>query len=193
MKVIFHMREPLDNGASSYRRFLEGDENAANEIMNELFYKLVYFVDGYLKDVPAAEDVAMDVMSDLFVYRHRYNFKVSLKTYVFMRGRSKALDILRRRKKLVMTGLEEAEDASGEYDELESRVLVGERKRAVRAALGKLPDQMREAVHLVYFEELSYEEAARVMGIKPKQVDNLLYRAKKELRSALGEEGKDLL
>ena len=187
------MKEPLDNGAGSYRRFLAGDENAAGEIMNELFYKLVYFVDRYVHDVPAAEDIAMDVMSDLFVYRHRYNFKVSLKTYVFMRGKSKALDLLRRRRKLVMTGLNEAEEISGEHDELESRVLVSERQRAVRAALGKLPEPMREAVHLVYFEELSYYEAARVMGMKPKQVDNLLYRAKKELRSALGEEGKELL
>ena len=36
-------------------------------------------------------------------------------------------------------------------------------------------------------------EAARVMGKKSKQVDNLLYRAKRELQGILGEEGMELL
>ena len=33
----------MDNGASSYRRFLDGDESAFNEIMEELFRSLVFF------------------------------------------------------------------------------------------------------------------------------------------------------
>ena len=53
--------------------------------------------------------------------------------------------------------------------------------------------EQRLAVHLIYFEELSYEEAARVMKKNSKQVDNLLYRAKKTLRDILGEEGEQLL
>lgn len=52
---------------------------------------------------------------------------------------------------------------------------------------------MAAAVRLVYFEEMTYTEAARVMGKKSKQVDNLLYRAKRELKSILGEEGMELL
>ena len=53
-------------------------------------------------------------------------------------------------------------------------------------AIGGLPQDMQTAVYLVYFEELSYAEAAVVMKKKPKQVDNLLYRAKGLLREALG-------
>lgn len=34
----------MDNGASSYRRFLDGDESAFNEIMEELFRSLVFFI-----------------------------------------------------------------------------------------------------------------------------------------------------
>ena len=48
---------------------------------------------------------------------------------------------------------------------------------------------MAAAVRLVYFEEMTYAEAAKVMGKKSKQVDNLLQRAKKELHRILGEEG----
>ena len=70
----------MDNGASSYRRFLDGDESAFDEIMKELFDNLVFFIDRYVHDVHAAEDIAIDTFSDLVVNRRRYNFKVTLKT-----------------------------------------------------------------------------------------------------------------
>ena len=41
---------------------------------------------------------------------------------------------------------------------------------------------------MVYLEEMSYAQAARVMKKSQKQIDNLLYRAKKELRRILGED-----
>ena len=182
----------MDNGASSYRRFLDGDESAMDEIMQELFFPLVFFVNRYVQDLPAAEDIAMDAMTELFVHKRRYNFKVTLKTYVFLLGKSRALNYLKHRSRLRETALTEAADLA-EENELEQRALDSERKRVVNAALAKLPDEMRMAVHLVFFEELSYEEAARVMKKNPKQVDNLLYRAKKELRAILGEEGEQLL
>lgn len=55
----------MDNGASSYRRFLDGDESAFNEIMEELFRSLVFFINGYVHDIHAAEDIAIDAFSDL--------------------------------------------------------------------------------------------------------------------------------
>lgn len=187
------MKELSDKGSACYRRWLEGDDSAVSEIMEELFYGLVYFIDRYVHDVHAAEDIAMDVMSDLFVHRHRYDFRVTLKTYLCMRGKSKAIDLLRHRKALRIDPLNEAEAYPDEREELEKRLLVSERQRAVREALDKLSTDMRCAVHLIYYEKFTYEEAARVMGVKPKQIDNLLYRAKKELRSILGEEARDLL
>ena len=181
----------MDNGASSYRRFLSGDEQAFDAIMEELFYPLVFFIDRYVQDVHTAEDIAMDVFSELIVHKHRYNFKVSLKTYLFMLGRSRALDCLRHRKVLTMV---ELTDAMGEDSvTLEELVLKDQLQYRVHQALNQLPEQLRTAVHLVYFEDLSYEEAAKVMKKNRKQVDNLLYRAKKELRIILGKDGAQLI
>ena len=181
----------MDKGAASYRRFLDGDEHAVDEIMEELFFPLVFFINRYVQDVPAAEDIAMDAMTELFVHPRRYNFKTSLKTYLFMLGKSRALNYCRRRRILPMEELSEALPA--QQAELEDRALADQRKRAVNQALARLPEEMRLAVHLVFFAELSYEETARVMKKNRKQVDNLLYRAKKELRGILGEEGRQLL
>lgn len=176
----------MDDCAAKYRRYLEGDRDAAAGIMEELFFGLVFFVDRYVGDIHTAEDIALDVMSDLFVYK-KFNFKVSLKTYVYMLGKSRALDCIRRRRRVTFTELSEAENAA-EQAELEEKVLADERKRELNAALGTLPEDMRVAVHLVYFEDMTYEEAAKVMKKNKKQVDNLIYRAKKELRALMEEE-----
>ena len=178
----------MDNGASSYRRFLDGDESAFHDIMKELFRGLVFFIDRFVHDPHAAEDIAIDTFADLVVHRRRYNFKTSLKTYLYMVGRSRALDYLKHRKVIEFVELSEAHSLTDEGKTLEEIVLTDERKRTVNAAIAKLPEEMRVVVHLIYFEEMTYDEAAKVMKKNRKQVDNLLYRAKKELRRLLGEE-----
>ena len=179
-----------DHDALCYRRFLNGDEQAFDELMNALFFKLVFFVEGYVRDRHTAEDIAVDVFADLVLHRHRYNFKSSLKSYLFMRGRCRAIDCLRRRKVLSFVSLEEATDLTDDGKTPEDLVLTDERKRAVHKALATLPEEQRTAVHLVYFEDMSYQEAATVMKKTAKQVDNLLYRAKTALRTLLGEDGE---
>ena len=183
----------MDNGASSYRRFLAGDESAFGELMEELFRGLVFFIDGFVHDLYAAEDIAIDTFSDLVVHRHRYNFKVSLKTYLYMIGRSRALDYIKHRKVIDFVELSEADAIADDRVELEEQMLSSDRKRLIRRAVCTLPEEMCTAVHLVYFEEMTYEEAAKVMRKNRKQVDNLLYRAKKELRIILGKDGELLL
>ncbi len=182
----------MDNGASSYRRFLDGDESAFDGIMQELFHSLVFFINRYVQELSAAEDLAMDVFADLIVHKHRYNFRVSLKTYLFMLGRSRALDYIKHKKVLEFVELSAANMAD-DGESLEEKLLSDQRKRAVNDAITQLPEEMQIAVHMVYFEDMSYEDTAKVMKKSRKQVDNLLYRAKKELRIILGKDGEQLL
>jgi len=183
----------MDNGASSYRRYLNGDESAFREIVKEYFDSLVFFIDRYVQEPAAAEDIAMDVFSDLIVHRHRYNFQVALKTYLFMIGRSRALDYIKHRRRITQVELSEAGEIPSEGPSLEEILLADARKRAVNRALAQLSNDQRVAVHLVYFESLSCEEAARVMKKNRKQIYNLLHRAKNALRAILGEEGELIL
>ena len=180
----------MDNGACSYRRFLDGDECAFDEIMNELFYSLIYFINRYVHDFHTAEDLAMDTFADLLVHRHRYNFKVTLKTYLFMIGRSRALDYLKRKSRVSFVELNEAITVQDDEKSLEEAIINDERKQIVSSAIAKLPEDMQIAVHLFYFEDMTYQEIARVMKKNEKQVDNLLYRAKKELRAILDKDGE---
>ena len=180
----------MDNGASSYRRYLNGDEEAFHEIVKEYFDKLVFFIERYVGDYAAAEDIALDAFTQLVVHKHRYNFSVSLKTYLFMIGRSRALDYIKHRDKLPMAELSEAEQSVSGEPSPEELFLADERKRAVNRALAQLSADMQAVIHLVYFDELTPDEAAKVLKKSRKQVYNLLYRGKNALRAILGEEGE---
>ena len=83
----------MDRNAEDYHRFLDGDDSAFDEIMQELFYNLMFFINRYVHDIHTAEDISVDVFSQLVAYKHKYNFKVSRKTYLLMLGKSRALDI----------------------------------------------------------------------------------------------------
>lgn len=182
----------MDNGNGRYRRFLDGDERAFAEIMDEYRPGLIFFINRYLRDEAASEDIAIDVFCYVLLHPEKYNFKVSLKTYLYMLGRSRALNALKHRKACETLPLSQAEALPSDEKTPEELLLLDERRRKLSAALESLPEDMRAAVHLVYFEELSYKEAAKVMKKKEKQVDNLLYRAKAELRSILGKDGTGL-
>lgn len=177
----------MENGESSYRRYLDGDQCAFDEVLKTYRSGLTLFINRYVQNMDAAEDLAIDTFMYLIVHPHHYNFKTSLKTYLFMIGRSRALDYLRHQKIAKNVELTEV-DAQWEPSTEES-MLMDEQKQALNRALCQLPQPMQMAVHLVYFEDLSYEDAAKVMKKNRKQIANLLYRAKVELRSILGKEG----
>ncbi|MBP3412327.1 MAG: sigma-70 family RNA polymerase sigma factor [Oscillospiraceae bacterium] len=179
----------MDNGASSYRRYLNGDESAFHEIVKEYFDGLVLFLYRFVGDLAAAEDLALDAFTQLVVHKHRYNFRVSLKTYLFMIGRSRALDYIKHRKKLGMVCLDQAAELPSCETGPEEQLIEQEEKRQLHEALSRLEEKQRLVLHLVYFEELSCEEAAKVLKMNRKQVYNLLYRGKNALRTIL-EEGR---
>ncbi|MBR1810633.1 MAG: sigma-70 family RNA polymerase sigma factor [Clostridia bacterium] len=179
----------MDTGAENYRRYLQGDDKAFEAIIKEYRTGLTFFVNRYVHNMAVAEDLVIDAFADLIVHKKRYNFKSSLKTYLFMIGRSRALDYLKHNKKIRLEELT-AEERDAYIDfAFEERIFADERKCRLNAAVQMLQPQMRAAVHLVYFEELSYAEAAKVMKKSRKQIDNLLYRAKQILREAMGEDG----
>lgn len=59
----------------------------------------------------------------------------------------------------------------------------------INGVLGKLKKEYRETLFLVYFEELSYRQAAQVLGRTEQQITNLVYRGKQQLKQLLEQEG----
>lgn len=182
----------MDNGASSYRRYLDGEEEAFDSLVKEYYGPLVLFLTGYVREPSVAEDIAMDAFADLIVHRHRYDFRVSFRTYLYMLGRSRALNYIKRSKILSFTPLDEAEPLVDPVPTLEDAFVTKERNRELAEALNSLKRDQQEVIRLVYWQGFSCEEAARVMGKSRKQVYNLLFRAKNALKAVLEEKGETI-
>lgn len=60
-----------------------------------------------------------------------------------------------------------------------------ERAEAVRQAIAALPVDLREAIVLFEYDELSQAEIAAVVGATPKAVETRIFRAREKLRTAL--------
>jgi RNA polymerase sigma factor (sigma-70 family) len=178
----------MENGASSYRRFLEGDEDAFGEIIDRYRDGLIFFINRFVHNVSVAEELSEDVFLELLIHKHRYNFKNSLKTYLYAIGRHKALDYIRKLSRRNEVPLDESVYAAQAYD-FEGSFLTGERNRQLHEAIDRLHGDYRTVLHLLYFEDMSAEQAGRVMKKNRKQIENLAYRAKNALRNALEKEG----
>lgn len=72
---------------------------------------------------------------------------------------------------------------------IEDVVKNKERNQILHACLDRLNVDYREALYLTYFNGMSYAEAAEIMGKSVKQVTNLVYRGKQNLRTLLQKEG----
>lgn len=183
-------RKRMEQDALIYRRFLDGDQTAFAEIIEMYRNPVTFFIQRYVSDICAAEDIAADVYMQLVVNPQKFNFKSSLKTYLFVMARSRALDHLRSLKRHPAVSIDDAAEQLADTQDLEEQVLQNDEKRRLHEAIRKLPEPQQIAVHLVYFENYSYEDAAKIMKKTRKQVDNLIYRAKQALRELLGERGE---
>lgn len=64
---------------------------------------------------------------------------------------------------------------------VEAVVQSEEQSRILRKCMEQLNPDYSEALYLLYFENMSYAQAAQVMGKSIKQIDHLLERGKKKL------------
>ena len=174
----------MDNGASSYRRFLEGDENGLSEIVAMYGDHLLFFINGYVKNITLAEDIMEDTFMELIVHKHHFREESSLKTYLFKIGRNKALNAIKKNK--VLLSLEtDLEDTM----KLEEMIIKNDKNKQIRDAIKQINETYGQVLHLLYFEGMSYEQIGKVLKKNNKQIKNLAYRARNSLKEVLEKEG----
>jgi len=179
----------VDNGASSYRRFLDGDDDGIVEIVR--YYKdgLILYLKGFVTNIYIAEELAEETFFRLMIKKPKFSGKSSFKSWLYAIGRNIAVDYVRRDSKLLDKPIEDMETYLGDVTDLELSYIKEERKIMIHRALEKLPSDYRQIIWLVYFEGFSNEESSIAMKKSSRQIRNLLYRAKQSLKSELEKEG----
>ena len=179
----------MDNGASSYRRFLDGDDQRIAEIVGEYKDGLILYLNSYVNNIFVAEDLAEDTFFRLITKKPKYSGKSTFKSWLYAIGRNVAIDYLRHNSKLLNTPIEDLENYLIEEQSLEQSYIKEESKIIVHKAMAELSADYQTVLWLVFFEGFSNTEAATVLKKSDRQIKNLLYRAKQSLKSKLEKEG----
>ena len=179
----------MDNGASSYRRFLDGDDKGFAEIVRNYSDGLILYLNGVVNNISVAEELMEETFFKIITKKPRFNAKYSFKTWLYTIGRNVAIDYLRHNAKQLVTSVDDLENYIQDEFDLERLYIIEERKIAVHRALKKLNAEYRQVLWLIYFDGMTNSDASIVMKKNTRQMKNLVYRAKSALKSELDKEG----
>ena len=168
------------------RRIVDADETALGALYDRWVRSLYSLVLHLLKDPDEAEDVVEETFWQAWRKADSYEpSKGAVSTWLLTIGRRKALDRLRARKRNREDPIQDERgfsDLRSTSPDPGSEAEGSELREHVRAALRELPEEQREALHLVAVEDLSYHEAAEILDIPVGTLMSRVSRARASLR-----------
>ena len=179
----------MDNGASSYRRFLAGDETGIIDIIRLYRDGLILYITSFTQNTAEAEDIAEDVFLKLMIKKPNYNGKASFKTWLYTIAGNLSKDYLRKNTRNGKVALDSIAELSDDEVELEQMYLKEEQNIQLHRSMKKLPPEYQRILWLVYFENMSNKEASKIVGKSVHTTGNLVYKARKALKIQLEREG----
>ena len=175
-------------------RLREGDDLALNEIMDRWQISLT----GYLLRLTGSEAVAVDLAQETFVrvYGNRFRYRPSgaFSTWLFAIASNLARHHIRWKLRHPddFHGCLGWHSGTGCSKGFRPPILIRgaprtgrARVEAVRDAIAELAPDLREALILFTYEDMSYEQIATVQRCSTKAVGDTLYRARALLRKKL--------
>jgi RNA polymerase sigma factor (sigma-70 family) len=178
LKDVQHI--PASTGENVvWRDLLNGDKKALGHIYTQYFQKLYNYGSRITKDTLVIEDAIQDLFCDIWNRRAGLNHEVrNIKQYLYICLRRNILLKLAKRNNTVDIGELDTFDLelSHKSHYLNNQINTELRQKLVTMVSSLTPKQ-KEAIFLIYFDELSYQEASDIMGLKIKTVYNLVHQA----------------
>jgi len=173
-----------------------GDEQSFELLLRKYRTPLVNFLYRMVWDSAVAEDLAQEVF--LRVYRARKEYAPSAKftTWMFRIATNVALNSVRdNRHRQMETSMDHTVGAGDDEQpamelpdrtpSVEQQLVAQTRSELILRAIHALPQKQRAAVLLHKYEELDYDEIARILECSESALKSLLFRAYETLRVEL--------
>jgi RNA polymerase sigma-70 factor, ECF subfamily len=175
-------------------RLAAGHDAALNDLMERHATPVFHFLCRMVGNEDDANDLAQETFVRVFRARDRFRPGEKFSNWLFTIAANLARNHFRWQARHPNVSLE---TATGDTEQTlggtlpasepapNEQALADERARAVRVAVGTLPEDLREAIVLCEWEEFSVADAAAVLETTPKAVESRLYRARQILREKL--------
>lgn len=168
----------------------DGQEGAFARLIQAEAPKLTRFVVSVLSDLAEAEEVVQEALLRLWKQAATWEPNARIGTFLHQVAYRIAIDRLRRRRPhLDIDGFDDILEDEGPTPE--RHLTQKDDGRVVQAALDKLSERQRTVIVLAHFQELGQAEGADIMGIGEHAYESLLARARRRLRSLLGDRDED--
>jgi len=175
-------------------RIAEGDQNAFEILVNRHQTFILNLVYRFMGDKTQAKDLAQEVFLRVWQGAKGYRPDAKFTTWIYRIAANLCLNELKSaRRKNWFSFRHTTEDTDNTLEETlpdkspsaEDLLLTKERSRQISEALQSLPANQRMALVLKRYDDLPYEEIARIMDCSVSAVESLLVRAKKALQEKL--------
>lgn len=150
---------------------------------------------GYLvymtRNTSLAEDLSQEVFLRMFLHLGKFREESSVRTWALSIARNVFLSYAKRKQPVLLEEQEWETLPDTGSSQPEEEALKKERVEAVRRCLMCLSEQERTVLLLRDFQELSYEEVGKIMGLKPEVVKSRIYRARQKFKEVYKNAGED--
>ena len=175
-------------------RLREGDDLALNELMERWQKPLHSFILRYVGNHRDSIELAEETFVRVYQHRSRFNFQSKFSTWLLTIATNLCRHHARWRSRHPTVSLDDAENIGEVSDKnlfvsaeeipsaLASRT---ELARLVKEEIEKLPHDLKTAILLFAYDDLSYAEIGEILGCTPKAVETRLYRVRKLLAKRL--------
>jgi RNA polymerase sigma-70 factor (ECF subfamily) len=169
-------------------RLREGDDLALNELMERWQKPLHSFILRYVGNHRDSIELAEETFVRVYQHRSRFNFKSKFSTWLLTIAANLCRHHARWCKRHPTISLDEVSDehlfvsAEGTPSAQASRA---ELAKLVKEEIEKLPHDLKTAVLLFAYDNLSYAEIGAILGCTPKAVETRLYRVRQLLAKRL--------
>lgn len=183
------LKEPSLDDKALWVNFKKGNDLAFSILYNKYVQKLYNYGMHTCRD----KDLVLDCLQELFTLlwdrKERLGEVTCVNFYLFKSFRRLLMSKLTMGRKLLIS-LSDKESYNFDFTPSIEDVLVEEeweleRNKKVRLSLQSLTKRQREAVYLKFFNQLSYNEVAKIMNLHVDSVYNLISKAFDILRKKL--------
>lgn len=180
------MKENKELDKELYNKFINGDENAFNAIVEKYRKPLINFIYKIVKDFEISEDITQEVFAYVYKTKKEYDFKYTLKTYLFTIAKSRAINYLNFPKQEIH--FEENIFQNTYNNELDEYLIKKEEQAYLLSIIDSLKEDYKIAIYLREFEGFKYEEIAKILNKTVAQTKMILYRARKALKKKIAKD-----
>lgn len=177
------------NEKHAWDKFIEGEDQALAFLYSVHLDRLYSYGRQFSSKKSIVKDAIQDVFYELIDRRERISRANSPKAYIYACLRRRVIELLNKeRPEVSLSSKEEGFYVSIDPNAffIDSQLSI-DQKKLLEEHCNALPARQREIIIMRFFEQMTYDEIAEVLGLaNAKTVRTMMYRGLNKLSSSLG-------